>query len=178
MSELTSKQQAFAERYIIHFNSARAAREAKYSENTAESQGSILLKNPKVQSQIRKLIEEKEGSYDIERKSVLNELAKIAFSDMSEYCSWDNDGIDYIDSKNLLKKHTAAVKKITCKKVDGEKSTTTTVSLELYDKSKALELLGKHLGLFEMFEQEESDNVVRIAFDPTVLAKKNITKEK
>jgi len=165
MSELNDKQIAFTRFYINEFNATKAAKRAGYSEKTCESQGSTLLRNPKVQAEVRRLIEEKEGSYDIERKGVLNELAKIAFSNISDFCLWSNEGIDYIDSKNLLKKQTAAIKKITCKKVDGEKSTTTTVSIELWDKAKSLELLGKHLGLFEVLDNNEGKKEYAIAFD-------------
>jgi phage terminase small subunit len=169
MSDLNDKQIAFTRFYINDFNATKAAKRAGYSEKTCESQGSTLLRNPKVQAEIRRLIEEKEGSYEIERKGVLNELAKIAFSDISNLCSWSNDGIDYIDSKKLMKKHTASIKKITCKKVDSEKSTTTTVSLELYDKSKALELIGKHLGIFGILEEDVQKEIF-LAFDRKKLA--------
>ena len=55
--ELNEQQSAFAEQYIVDFNGKRAAISAGYSEKTAESQASSLLRRPKVAQRISELIE-------------------------------------------------------------------------------------------------------------------------
>ena len=48
MGELTSKQKAFADEYLVDLNATQAAIRAGYSEATAYSQGQRLLKNVEV----------------------------------------------------------------------------------------------------------------------------------
>jgi phage terminase small subunit len=50
---LSFKQAAFVREYLKDFNGTQAAIRAGYSEKTAESQASTLLRNPKIGSAIR-----------------------------------------------------------------------------------------------------------------------------
>jgi phage terminase small subunit len=76
--ELTMKQRKFVNAYCESGNATNAAIKAGYSENTAESQGSRLLKNVK----IRKAIEAKEREFEmaslITKEYVLSALKDIA----------------------------------------------------------------------------------------------------
>ena len=76
--ELTMKQRKFVNAYCESGNATNAAIKAGYSENTAESQGSRLLKNVK----IRKAIEAKEREFEmaslITKEYVLAALKDIA----------------------------------------------------------------------------------------------------
>ena len=53
--QLTPKQERFAEEFIVDRNNTAAAKRAGYSERTAESQGSRLLRNVNVASRIAEL---------------------------------------------------------------------------------------------------------------------------
>ena len=51
---LSQKQQSFVAEYLVDGNATRAAQAAGYSERTADSQGSRLLKNVKVAAAIQR----------------------------------------------------------------------------------------------------------------------------
>ena len=57
MHDLTDKQQRFCEEYVVDLNATQAAIRAGYSANTAEAQGSRLLRNVKVQAYVAQLQE-------------------------------------------------------------------------------------------------------------------------
>lgn len=75
------RQEIFAQEYITDFNGKQAAIRAGYSEKTAESQASRLLRNVKVRSEIERLLEDPIGKRNETRARVLEQLEFIAFSD-------------------------------------------------------------------------------------------------
>jgi len=79
------------------------------------------------------------------RKKLVDALAAIAFADLTDAAHIRSDGerdyIEHIDSDLLSKELRFAIKTI--------KMTKEGVVIELYDKMKALELLGKYFGIFE-----------------------------
>ena len=86
-------------------------------------------------------------------KRVLEELAGIAFANLSDHIAVENGQLVVRSTEDLAKKQLAAVASI-------EKSAGG-IKVKLYDKLKALELLGKYLGLFDgSGETAQSDNVL------------------
>ena len=85
------------------------------------------------------------------QKRVLEELAGIAFANFADHVQVENGALVVRGSGELDKKQCAAVASI-------EKSAGG-IKVKLYDKLKALELLGKYLGLFDgTGEIAQSDN--------------------
>lgn len=74
------KQIQFAQEYVIDFNGKQAAIRAGYSEKTAESQASRLLRTVKVRSEIERLLEDPIGKRNETRERVLAELEHMAYS--------------------------------------------------------------------------------------------------
>lgn len=74
-------------------------------------------------------------------EKIRRELTAIAFANTEDYCSVEEGQLLFRDWQALSKEQLAAVASV-------EKSSTG-LKLKLYDKMKALELLGKMLGLFE-----------------------------
>lgn len=72
---------------------------------------------------------------------VLREIARIAFADPRELMTWGPDGI-WVRPSGEISDDVAALVSEVREGRDG-------VTLKLLDKSRALELLGKHLGLFK-----------------------------
>lgn len=95
---LTTKQEAFVLAYIggddhgrHKFNATWAAKRAGYSEKTAYSIGSELLKKPDVIARVRALLE----AWAMPAEGVLAELTEIAsagWKDFVEILTWDDDG--------------------------------------------------------------------------------------
>ena len=75
------------------------------------------------------------------QERVLGELADIAFANAADFFVVEDGALRIVDSKELENHQLAAVAAM-------EKSASG-IKVKLYDKLKALELLGKHLGLFE-----------------------------
>lgn len=141
MPKLTDKQKRFCEEYLIDLNATQAAIRAGYKEKTAYAQGQRLLKKVEAQDYLQKLMNERSQRTEITADRVLAELAAIAFSDRTELAQVDEDGmVTFTPTEQLgdnAKKTIAGIE-------NGKYGTKVTT----YDKVKALELIGKHLGLF------------------------------
>lgn len=153
---LTQKQRHFVQEYLVDLNATQAAIRAGYSERTAHVQGPRLLGNVRVQVAIQEALKKREQRTEITQDRVLTELAKIGFADIRDYLeyktektvvAYGDDGepiidyrqiIDVIDSKNV---DTSVIQEVSISK-DG------TFKFKLYDKQKALNDIGRHLGMF------------------------------
>ncbi len=85
LDNLTEKQRQFVLHYLEHFNSARAAREAGYSEKSDYSIGSENLRKPEIAQAISEELEKR----GITPERVKCVIAEMAFSgDMAEFEPW------------------------------------------------------------------------------------------
>jgi len=152
MAKLTDKQQRFCEEYLIDLNATQAALRAGYSKKSARSKASQLLTKVNIQNEIQKLKSERSERVQIEADSVVKELAKIAFSNIHDYLTVDDNGNVFL--KNFIEidiNKLAAIESIktnTTKNKDESREHTTT-QFKLHSKLKALEQLGRHLGIYE-----------------------------
>lgn len=152
---LTNKQKAFAEEYIIDFNASRSARDAGYSKNGANVQATHLLSNINVLSYIQHLMEIRAERVQLTQDMIVKELMAIAFSDIKDfYCDITGELLQPHELEERASKSVHGFKAMKTTKFDGQgkqKGKTEEVIDEYkrHDKIKALELLGKHLGVFE-----------------------------
>lgn len=161
MAKLTNQQERFCDEYLVDLNATQAAIRAGYSEKNADKIGSQLLGNPRVAEQITILKAKRQKRVEITQDMVLRELALIAFSNASDYARviekvamtengtpmHDADGnpivyrtVEPVLTEALTEDQTRALAVIKRGR-DG-------FEVRPYDKTKALELLGKHLGMF------------------------------
>lgn len=143
---LTDKQEKFCQEYLIDLNGTQAAIRAGYSKNSANEQAAQNLAKLSIinrLNELRKGLSEKVG---ITQKMVLDELAKIGFSNIKDYM----DGHLSMKNLNEVEEDKAAaigsIKKTVSTFEGGE---TVYTEFKLHDKIKSLELIGKHLGFFE-----------------------------
>lgn len=80
--ELTEKQEAFCQSYLIDFNGSRAAKDAGYSAESSAQEASRLLTNVKIQARINALRVEMGKGFNITRERIAQEYARIAFFDI------------------------------------------------------------------------------------------------
>lgn len=140
MSKLTEKQKRFAQEYLVDLNATAAAKRAGYSPKTASEQGARLLVNVKVQEEIQKAMDKRQTRTEITQDRVLRELAAIAFARGTDYAGVLAGMAVINDTGPMTGEQKAAIVAI--------KQTKEGVEVKLANKLKALELLGKHLGLF------------------------------
>ncbi len=149
---LTDKQKRFCEEYIIDLNAKQAAIRSEYG-NTPKHSGSAgvrLLNNPQVQDYIAILAKKKSKKLELTADRVLKEIMKLAFSNMEDYSLVGKDGNPHLDLSNISRDQFAAVTELTSETYveKGSKKTVKKAKIKLSDKTKNLELLGRHLKLF------------------------------
>ena len=139
---MTKKQKRFIEEYLIDLNATQAAIRAGYSTDTANEQGCRMLANVSIRSQIDKAIAERSKRTGVNADRVIMELAKIAFVNATEVIDPKTATI----KADALPEDTAAIQSVKVKTFgeDGLER-----EIKMADKLKALELLGKHLGMFK-----------------------------
>ncbi|MFC1694129.1 terminase small subunit [Candidatus Latescibacterota bacterium] len=140
----TLKQQRFCEEYLVDLNATQAAIRAGYSEHTAQEQGSQNLSKLIIQEEIQKKIKKRSERTEITSDMIVVELAKIGFANMSDYVKWNTSGITLKDSTKLSLEQSVCVSEVSETKTKNGGS----VKIKLHDKKGALELLGRHLGMF------------------------------
>jgi phage terminase small subunit len=147
--KLTPKQQRFVKEYRIDLNATQAAIRAGYSKKTAGPCASRLLANVNIQKLIQQDAAKVAAKLNITAERIEAEYAKIAFSDMANYGSWEADGRSTLRPSSELGEHTAAVQEITVNVTttqEGEVSRL--VKFKLHPKIQALDALCKMKGLF------------------------------
>lgn len=139
---MTKKQKRFAEEYLIDLNATQAAIRAGYSPDTAKEIGCENLTKPNIRACIDREMAERSKRTGVNADRVVQELAKIAFV----------NAVDVIDpetatvKEDALPEDTAAIQSVKVKTFgdDGLER-----EIKMADKLKALELLGKHMGMFK-----------------------------
>lgn len=139
---MTKKQKRFVEEYLIDLNATQAAIRAGYSPDTAKSIGSENLTKPDIQARIAKAMAERSKRTGVNADRVVTELAKIAFVNASDVIDADTATL----RSDAAPEDTAAIQSVKVKTFgeDGLER-----EIKMADKLKALELLGKHLGMFK-----------------------------
>ena len=143
MAKLTAKQQRFIEEYLIDLNATQAAIRAGYSVKTANEQGSQLLAKLSIQQAIAEKMAERSKRTGVNQDRVVLELAKIAFVKMT----------DVVDSNGRIRAGAteddlSCIESIKYKESDKEYGGSIEREVKIASKLKALELLGKHLGMW------------------------------
>lgn len=103
MAKLTEKQKRFCEEYLIDLNATQSYLRAGYKAKSNEiacSEGSKLLRNPKVVEYIQELRERQSKRTEITADKVLEELGTVAFNRNIE-CA----GRDKVKALELIGQH-------------------------------------------------------------------------
>ena len=144
MSELTPKQQRFVEEYLVDLNATRAAIRAGYSPKTARQQGYENLTKPYIEAAIQRALEERSERTRVRADRVVTELARLGLYDPRDVIDWGPEGVRVKDSSGLSDDDARAVAQIRVVSTRHGRA----VAVKFADKLRALELVGKHVGLF------------------------------
>ena len=111
--ELTPKQLRFCDEFPIDLNGTKAAKRAGYSPKGADVRASELLGNRKVRSEIDRRLAKMSKDAGITAQMVVEEFGKLAFSNMGDYIKIGEDGLPYVNFKDLTKDQQAAISEVT-----------------------------------------------------------------
>lgn len=151
--KLTPKQMRFVDEWLIDFNGKQAAIRAGYSAKTAEATAARLLRNVKVQAEISRRQKDLQRRTEISQDRVVKELARIAFADASDYACietymYENKEGTLSPIQVVSPKDTGVLSDDQRAAIAGIKQGANGIEIKLHDKIKALELLGRHIGMF------------------------------
>jgi phage terminase small subunit len=149
----------FVKEYLVDLNATQAALRAGYSEKTAYRTGADNLKKPQIQEAIQQAMQKREQRTEITADKVLEEYAKLGFSDVSDYLEVVTERVlvdrtaegepiseikQFVFMKNtadIPPEKLAAISEVKQHK-DGS------ISFKLHDKRGALDSIARHLGMF------------------------------
>ncbi|MGX8702062.1 terminase small subunit [Caproiciproducens sp.] len=141
---MTNKQKRFCEEYLVDLNATQAAIRAGYSPESAASIGSENMQKPDIRARIDKAIAVQSKRTGINADRVVRELARIALLNPKNVINFEDATILANASDDDL----AAVASVRVKIIPTADGEGIEREIKLYDKGKALEQLGRHLGMF------------------------------
>jgi phage terminase small subunit len=158
------RDERFAREYVIDLNGEQAAIRAGYAPKSAKVTASRLLTKANIKARIAELAKQHADKLNLKAEQVLRELCLMGFSNMMDYIKVNAEGDAFIDLSALTRDQTAAIQEITVEETGEGKGKdrreVTRTKLKLADKREALELLGRHLKLFDQAGQAGADDQV------------------
>jgi phage terminase small subunit len=147
-SPLTAKQKAFCQEYLVDLNATRAAERAGYREHRRQGSNLIGLRN--VRAEVKRLMDERSKRTEITADLVLQELLLIARSNLADAVGEDGKILGLREMPEEVQRVIAAleVKELFDNRRADRVASGQVTRMRFWDKLRALELLGKHLGLF------------------------------
>ncbi len=153
---LSEKQECFCQEYLIDLNATQAYIRAGYSAKTASHCATRLLGKAGVRARVDELLAERSRRTGVTQDRVVRELARIAFVDPARLVDFDRADVREEASED----DRAALASVKVRRG----ADFAECEVRLCDKVRALELLGKHLGLFTE-KVELGGELVRIVDD-------------
>lgn len=160
--KLTAKQKKFADEYLIDLNATQAAIRAGYSVKTANEQGARLLAKVSVQAYLQQRMNDRSKRTEISQDRVLHELAAVGFAqavdvirivrkrgtepivddegNVTAQRPYEYQAVEIVDTDQVPTDTRTAIASIKRDKYG--------IEVKMHDKIKALEMLGRHLGMF------------------------------
>ena len=158
---MTGKERRFVDEYLIDLNAYAAALRAGYKPATAKNAASWIDGARPGKPQVREAVEMRMAELSkrtgVTAERVVHELARIAFANAT-------DAVDPISGRvreDADRDDTAAIQSVKVKSGDDF----TEREVKFGDKIRALELLGKHLGMFT--DVVKVDGAVPVIIDDT-----------
>jgi phage terminase small subunit len=169
---LSLKKQRFVEEFLVDLCASAAAIRAGYSVRSARQVAHVLMADKDVEDAVERGKAELSRRTNVTSERVIRELANIAFYDPDDIGVWGPDGVILHDSTTLtpmqrklvIKIKTARTPEIRERKTkynpagqvlevtEKDVKPGVMVSVDLADRTKALDKLGQYLGLWPQGE--------------------------
>jgi phage terminase small subunit len=138
--KLSPRHKKFVAEYLVDLCATQAAIRAGYSARTAGSSGERMLKTVEIARAVEAGKAKRLERIEVTQDQVVQELRRIAFSDPRSVMTWGPKGVRLRSSKALTNDEARLVAEVS--------ETAQGMRLKMHDKPRALELLGRHLGIF------------------------------
>lgn len=170
---LSPKMKALVDALLVPGTTQKeAAIKAGYPERSATSQAAWILERPQVKKYMAERQAKLQAKHDITLDRVIREFASIAFANMADYIESDEqDRPRFMGISKIARDKTGVITELTLdvrKEYEGrgnerqEVATVDRIKFKLADKVKALDALGRHLGMFPKESFDETDLTVEI----------------
>jgi len=122
----------------------------------------LIRKNAEVRQYLATRRREQQERTDVTCERTLKEIARVAFSDIREFMSWDEAGVTHVPSTDLTADQAAAIASVKSKRTirtDKDGGVTEYIEMEVkaHPKMDALEKLAKVQGLYQADRMNEAD---------------------
>ena len=164
MAKLNDRQKRFCDEYLVDLNATQAAIRAGYTSKYANTNAFKLLQNTAIKEYIQQRQNERSERTEITQDMVLRELAIIAFSNAADYANVvekqamaevEGTMVPLLDEEGNPQMYRTVEPVLTAELTEDQKKALAVIKkgrdgfeIKPYDKVRALELLGKHLGMF------------------------------
>ena len=165
MGKLNNRQKRFCDEYLVDLNATQAAIRAGYTAKYANTNAFKLLQITAIKDYIQKRQTDRMERTEITQDMVLRELALIAFSNAADYASVvekqamaevEGNMIPMLDENGEPLMYRTVEPVLTAELTEDQKKALAVIKkgrdgfeIKPYDKVKALELLGRHLGMWD-----------------------------
>lgn len=176
-TQLTPKQQAFVDEYVVDFNGKQAAIRAGYAEGSATGQASRMLTYENVHEAIQLAIKERSDRTKIDADWLLVHLSEMAKADTNDILDDDGHFLPIREWPLIWRQMTQGID-IQKARVgyEGEDSDWADVmKAKFVDRLKVAELAGKHVGVRAFKEVVEHEGTITLE---SILATANGGKSK
>ena len=143
MAKLTAKQQCFIDEYLIDLNATQAAIRAGYSPHSAKDIAAENLSKPHIRACIDAAMAQRSKRTGVNQDRIIRELARVAFLNAPNVVNTKDATV----LENASEDDTAAIASVKVKQTFGDFESIER-EIKFADKLKAIELLGRHLGMF------------------------------
>ena len=148
---MTPKQERFAQEYLVDLNATQAAIRAGYSAATAYSQGERLLKNAEVAAFVASAVEARAERTQVNADWLLKRLADEAEADVADLYNDDGTLKPVKDWPRIWRQGLVAG-------VDTvSEGGVSVLKVRLADRSRRLEMIGKHVDVQAFKDRIEHD---------------------
>lgn len=157
---MTPRMREFCKFYVETNGAYESALRAGYTKQYAHSKAFKMLQHPEIIAEVKRIRKSLNERADKSATDVVNEFSKIAFTDRVSFLKEDEHfrgNFIYKSPDELTDDQRAIVEKVTYSVheietvVDGERRTIVRQEFNyiLSDKSKALENMGRHFGIYD-----------------------------
>ena len=155
---LNFRQKLFVAEFLVDLSPKLAALRAGYGEGHADHAKERLVESAPVREAIRVAMGKRMLRLRLSGDRVLEEMAKIAFSNISDVVEFGPTGITVKSAETIPADKRSAIREIT----ETRGPNGTTMKIVMHDKKTALDSLARHLGLFnDKLEINASEETVQ-----------------